>query len=259
MKGLSVNREELKRMIDIIPEQDALEVYDFIEFLNRKRKEESMQQLDFENLANDENLIRQIEHSWEDEINIKRMTELLNIKRIFKEDYPNGKKIIYEYTSDKYYDVLYKEDENGWTIDLSIKYFDPPFHKYLEGNLFEDYIEGIECYIAELNGEEVGVVSFSHEKWNNVLRINDIHTYQSAQNKGIGSEFMALLKERAAKIGVRAIVLETQTSNYPVIQFYKKHGFNLIGCNLFSYSNNDVEKKEVRIEMGLVLENERNK
>jgi hypothetical protein len=63
VKGLSVNREELKRMIDKIPEQDALEVYDFIEFLNSKREKESLQQLDVDNLAVDENLIRQIENS----------------------------------------------------------------------------------------------------------------------------------------------------------------------------------------------------
>jgi aspartate carbamoyltransferase regulatory subunit len=63
VKGLSVNREELKRMIDKIPEQDALEVYDFIEFLNSKREKESLLQLDVDNLAVDENLILQIENS----------------------------------------------------------------------------------------------------------------------------------------------------------------------------------------------------
>jgi hypothetical protein len=34
---MSVDREELKQMIDQIPEQDAIEVYDFIGYLNRKR------------------------------------------------------------------------------------------------------------------------------------------------------------------------------------------------------------------------------
>jgi len=113
----------------------------------------------------------------------------------------------------------------------------------------------VECYIAELNGEEVGVVSITHVKWNNVLRINDIHIHSSERNKGIGSTLMTLVKNRAKEIGVRAIVLETQTSNYPAIQFYKKHGFQLIGCDILSYSNNDIEKNEVRIEMGFVLEN----
>ncbi|MFE3573888.1 GNAT family N-acetyltransferase [Lysinibacillus sp. NPDC059133] len=124
----------------------------------------------------------------------------------------------------------------------------------MEGEIFEDHREDIECYIAEFNGEEAGIVSFSHEKWHNVLRINDIHIDQSRQHKGIGSKLMALVKKRAAEIGVRAIVLETQTSNLPAIQFYRKHGFHLIGCDLISYSNKDIEKREVRVEMGLVLE-----
>ncbi|MFF2797885.1 GNAT family N-acetyltransferase [Lysinibacillus xylanilyticus] len=179
---------------------------------------------------------------------------MLQIKRIYKENFPNGKKIIYQYSSDNYYDVSYKEQENGWAIEFTLKHLDTPFHKYLEGEIFEDHIEDIECYIAELKGDEAGIVSFSHEKWNNVLRINDIHIDQSHQHKGIGSNFMALVKKRAAEIGVRAIVLETQTSNYPAIQFYKKHGFQLIGCELLSYSNKDIEKREVRVEMGLVVE-----
>lgn len=179
---------------------------------------------------------------------------MLQIKRLAKKDYPDGKKIIYEYTSDKYYDVSYNEVENGWTLDFTLKSHDTPFHKYLEGNIFEDYLKNIECYIAELMGEEVGIISLNHEKWNNVLRINDIHIYQSAQNKGIGSRLMELAKERALEIGARAIVLETQTSNYPAIQFYRNLGFKFTGCDLLSYSNSDLEKKEVRIEMGFVLE-----
>jgi ribosomal protein S18 acetylase RimI-like enzyme len=178
---------------------------------------------------------------------------MIEIKKVAKEDYPNGKKVTYSYTSDKYYDVLYHEDENGWKIHFSINHFETPFHKHREGKLFEDDLENLECYIAELNGEEVGIVSISHEKWNNVLRINEIHIQQSLQLKGIGGQLMNMVKERGAKLGVRAIVLETQTSNFPAIQFYKKHGFNFIGCNLFGYSNDDVEQKEVRIEMGFIF------
>jgi len=167
---------------------------------------------------------------------------LIQIKRIYKENFPQGKKIIYQYSSNNYYDVSFKERENGWAVDFTLKHLDMPFHKYLEG------------YIVEFNGEEAGIVSFNHEKWHHVLRINDIHIDQAYQQQGIGSKLMALVKKRAAEIGVRAIVLETQTSNFPAIQFYRKHGFHLIGCDLISYSNKDIEKREVRIEMGLVLE-----
>ncbi len=66
---MSVNREELKRMIDQIPEQDVLEVFDFIGYLNMKRERNDLQQLDAESLSEDADLIRQIERSREDRAN----------------------------------------------------------------------------------------------------------------------------------------------------------------------------------------------
>ncbi len=60
---MSVNREEIKRLIDLIPDQDATEVLDFIEYLNMKRERESAQQLDVKILAQDESLIEQVNQS----------------------------------------------------------------------------------------------------------------------------------------------------------------------------------------------------
>ncbi|RHW43513.1 hypothetical protein D1B31_02315 [Neobacillus notoginsengisoli] len=66
---MGVNREELKRMIDQIPEQDALEVYDFIEQLNMKREKVTLNEIEVEYLAKDENLISQVQKSREDRRN----------------------------------------------------------------------------------------------------------------------------------------------------------------------------------------------
>ncbi|TDF96294.1 hypothetical protein E1757_18095 [Paenibacillus piri] len=63
---MSVDREELKKMIDQIPEQDALEVYDFIGYLNMKRERTALRQLDVASLADDADLIRQVQQSRED-------------------------------------------------------------------------------------------------------------------------------------------------------------------------------------------------
>ena len=49
------------------------------------------------------------------------------------------------------------------------------------------------------------------------------------------------------------IVLETQTCNEKAINFYLRNGFSLIGFDLYSYTNSDPERKEVRIEMGKKL------
>lgn len=43
---MSINREELKRIIDHMPEQDAIEVADFLGYLNTKREREALKNLE---------------------------------------------------------------------------------------------------------------------------------------------------------------------------------------------------------------------
>lgn len=179
---------------------------------------------------------------------------MINTRRVTKEDYPSGKKVIYQYSSQKYYDISITDNVKGWSIELVAKDFEEKLEKYYEGEMFDDSIPQLECYIADLIDDEVGIISFYHEKWNNVLRIWDIHVRESVRAKGIGSRLIEIAKKRAKEIGVRAIVLETQTSNYTAINFYIKHGFKLTGFDLLSYSNDDLAKNEVRIEMGCILE-----
>ncbi|MEF2968136.1 DUF2281 domain-containing protein [Paenibacillus sp. M1] len=46
MFALSVNKEDLKKLIDTIPDQDAREVYDFIRYLKMKREEVEIRELE---------------------------------------------------------------------------------------------------------------------------------------------------------------------------------------------------------------------
>lgn len=50
--------------------------------------------------------------------------------------------------------------------------------------------------------------------------------------------------------GARMTVLETQTCNENAIAFYRRSGFEIIGFDLYLYSNEDPERHEVRIELG---------
>lgn len=61
---------------------------------------------------------------------------------------------------------------------------------------------------------------------------------------------MYSIYKEAVKSGARMIVLETQSCNKKAIDFYMKHGFSLIGLDMYAYSNEDPEKHEVRLEMG---------
>lgn len=66
---MTVNREELKRLVDFIHEDDAAEVYDFIGFLKMKRERETINQIDLSLFAEDKELIRQGQNSQEDRLN----------------------------------------------------------------------------------------------------------------------------------------------------------------------------------------------
>jgi ribosomal protein S18 acetylase RimI-like enzyme len=175
---------------------------------------------------------------------------MVSIRQIYQKDYPTGKKVFYEYTSEKYYDIQFVRKHNGWKVSLKEERFAVPFVKRIEEEIFEPYKEGSEFYLAEFMEEEAAIMVIQHMEWNHTLVIHDLYVDGRFKKNGIGQSLVEAAKRRAIELGVRAIHLETQTSNYPAIQFYLKNGFELIGFHSSSYSNEDVKKKEVRIEMG---------
>ena len=76
---------------------------------------------------------------------------------------------------------------------------------------------------------------------------------ETRRRGGIGSLLMDTILAEAAGCGARMAVLETQTCNENAIAFYRKNGFDIIGFDLFAYTNIDPERHEIRIEMGKQL------
>lgn len=72
------------------------------------------------------------------------------------------------------------------------------------------------------------------------------------RSSSVGTVLLAI-QEAAAASGARMIVLETQSCNENAIAFYRKNGFEIIGFDLYAYSNDDPERHEVRLEMGKKL------
>ena len=179
---------------------------------------------------------------------------MLTIRQIDSMQYPNGKKVLYTYETSKFYQVKNAQTEDGWRFTLQEQSYPQPFVKKLEGDLFDDYKDGSDYYVAEVvGGQEAAVLVVQQMGWNNTLQVHDLYVYESFKKLGIGSKLMEFVKERALSLGARAITLETQTSNYPAVRFYLKHGFQLVGFNTISYSNEDVEKGEVRLEMAYII------
>jgi ribosomal protein S18 acetylase RimI-like enzyme len=92
-----------------------------------------------------------------------------------------------------------------------------------------------------------------YEKWNSRMRVWEFLVKEEVRRKGIGKMLMGLAVKTAKERGARMLVLETQSCNVPAITFYLRQNFNLIGFDSTAYSNEDIEKKEVRLEFGLPL------
>lgn len=73
------------------------------------------------------------------------------------------------------------------------------------------------------------------------------------RGSGVGTKLLDAIQVAAASSGARMIVLETQSCSENEIALYRKNGFEMIGFDLYAYSNDDPERHEVRFEMGKKL------
>lgn len=121
----------------------------------------------------------------------------------------------------------------------------------LDDDMLSDWLDNPKAYGAYEDDKLIGFVEGFLEEWNNRYRISNICVFEDATRRGgVGTELLKTILHEAEKTGARMAVLETQSFNYKAIQFYKKHGFEIIGFDLYAYSNDAPEEHNIRIEMG---------
>jgi GNAT superfamily N-acetyltransferase len=157
------------------------------------------------------------------------------------------------YVTDSYYELSVKRQSDAWKIELYLKPLEKPQEKRYKGRLFEEQVEEPRAFAAILNGEQVGWVELGYHKWNNRMRVWEFLVKEGFRRKGIGAALMKHAVEVAKQKRARMLVLETQSCDVPAIEFYLKQGFDLVGFDLAAYSNEDIKRKEVRLEFGLAL------
>jgi ribosomal protein S18 acetylase RimI-like enzyme len=162
-------------------------------------------------------------------------------------------KLVYVYHTNSYYDLSISHKKNHWKIELILKRFEKPIEKRSEGQFFENFIEEPRAFAASFEGEQVGWIELGYHKWNNTMRVWEFLVKEEFRRRGIGKSLMDLGVRVAKEKGARMLVLETQSCDVPAIDFYLKYGFELIGFDIAAYSNEDIARKEVRLEFGLKL------
>jgi len=176
----------------------------------------------------------------------------VKIVKLMKGD-PSLPKLSYHYVTAGNFDLSVVREKGSWKIELTQRPLEQPVEKGFVGTLFEGHIEEPRVFAAVLNNEQVGWVEVGYEKWNSRMRVWEFLVKEGYRRQGIGTLLMNHAAKVARERGARMLVLETQSCNVAAISFYLKQGFALIGFDSAAYSNTDVDKKEVRLEIGLSL------
>lgn len=166
-----------------------------------------------------------------------------------------GTMIPIKYKTDKYYDVIVNEIDTGFAIEIEKKEFTQPVTHTPEeydfpDKLYEDHRENAYAWGVLVNDELVAAIETDQELWSNRLRITELWVAEKYQKQGIGHGLIEMAKEQGRIERRRAIILETQSCNVNAVNFYQHEGFSLIGMDTCCYKNNDLQRKEVRLEFG---------
>jgi len=182
----------------------------------------------------------------------QEILDKIRIIELVKDD-PSLPKLNDRYLTSSYYDLSIVHMPEAWKAELTLKPLEKRLEKSYTGTFFEEHVEEPRVFAAVMNQDHAGWIELGHEKWNNRMRVWEFLVKEEFRKMGIGSLLMDHAIKVAKERGARMLVLETQSCNVPAILFYLKRGFNLIGFDSAAYSNDDIKKREVRLEMGLAL------
>lgn len=174
----------------------------------------------------------------------------MKVVELSKTEY-KGYELEYEYMTRFHYAVVIKKKKD---IVITIKKKKmKKTEKTFKDRLFEDYIEDPKAYAIFDKKKMIGVIEGSLESWSKRYRIWNFVVDKRYRKEGYGKELFAHVVAIAKKEGARALILEVQSCNEPAISFYMKQGLHFVGMDTMSYTNNDIEAKEVRLEFGMRL------
>lgn len=132
---------------------------------------------------------------------------------------------------------------------------DPPIYKNYRDN--RGTLTDVEAelrraeggYVALADSVIAGGILLTVEEWRAVARVENLMVGRQYRRYGVGSLLLSCADDWARNRGCWAVMLETQSINYPAIQFYLRNGFDIWGIQQHFYPPGPVAH-EVAILMG---------
>jgi GNAT superfamily N-acetyltransferase len=197
-------------------------------------------------------------------------TPHIDVRAVTIDDAPALHELDYSVETDQVYtlrvrDHLLQNDANAQApvepalaFELVVAQVDVPIYRDLRE--YENTLEDMENnlrdaeggYVALTDGKMSGVILLNVDKSRAIARIEDMIVGRQYRRYGIGSLLLNCASDWGRNRGCWAIVLETQSFNYPAIQFYLRNGLQVWSINQNFYPPGPLEH-EVAIIMGKKL------
>jgi ribosomal protein S18 acetylase RimI-like enzyme len=150
------------------------------------------------------------------------------------------KRILAGYTSMAKYTVSKTETHEITTITLELIALDQPYVKRFDYNDedTERYRRVVQQGLslgAYSGSQMVGIAIAEKLDWNRSLWVWEFGVAETHRRMGIGKQLMEAVADEAKEANLRVIVCETQNTNVPAIEFYRKVGFEIEGVDLSYY------------------------
>lgn len=180
-------------------------------------------------------------------------TTHIEVRAVYVNDAPALYELDYNFETDRIYTLCVKnhliretvdtipDDQAAFAFELVETPVDLPLYKNFRE--YENALVDVEAklstveggYVALVDGVIAGGILLNVEEWRSVVRIQDLIVDRQSRRYGVGSLLLRCAADWARKRGCWAIVLETQNTNYPAIQFYLRNGMEVWSINQYFY------------------------
>lgn len=106
--------------------------------------------------------------------------------------------------------------------------------------LVENWQRGEGFLAAEVDGEVRGYVDVLAWPWQQMGWIANLAVDRGYRRRGVGTALLRQARHWARQEGLRTLLAEATTKNYPALCFYQKLGFQFCGFNDHYYPNQDI-------------------
>ena len=192
----------------------------------------------------------------------------VEVRAVNVDDTPALHELDYDFETDRIYALhvhngliqnkhaaVSKDDQVAFAFELIETQVDPPLYKNYRER--EQMLADLEArvqdaqggFVALVDGKVAGAIFLNVDEARSVVNIQDMIVGRQYRRYGVGSLLISCASDWARNRECWAIVLETQNTNYPAIQFYLRNGLEIWSINRSFYPPGEYAH-EIAIFMG---------